>query len=365
VAKVDLIVVGGGISGLGVALAAGAQGKSCMVLERDQICAATSANSLRIIHGGFRYLQQMNFPRVLQSIRDQSRVLEMAPQFTQELECVMPLERFGLRSKPFVKVALLLYQSLVRIAGGTQRPGYVAESADVEQRVPVLKGNCSYGALCWHDVLLTNQEAFAKFLVERAKMTNCQVLEHACVERIELGQNDYQVLLADGRSFSASAVVNTCGPQLQTGFEKPHAAPDQFQWCKGYNIVLSKQVDARYAIGLRSKADRLLFLVPRGNGTALGTWYVPTDLHNAVEVSERELASAIAEANETLPTLELSINDIEAVDCGVLPMKRSAASGPILYGSEKIFSSEKYIEVLSTKYTTFLSQGERVVRALS
>jgi glycerol-3-phosphate dehydrogenase len=91
----ELIIIGGGISGLGVAREAAQRGYHCLILEKEKCCRATSANSLRIIHGGFRYLQSLDFGRVFESISEQNYWLSAAPNYVKLLPCFLPLKRFG------------------------------------------------------------------------------------------------------------------------------------------------------------------------------------------------------------------------------------------------------------------------------
>jgi glycerol-3-phosphate dehydrogenase len=112
--------------------------------------------------------------------------------------------------------------------------------------------------------------------------------------------------------------------------------------------------------------------VPRAHGTAIGTWYVPCEApssdstRKAPAVPESEIARFIESFRSAYPGVALSQSDIVSVDAGILPMKATSAAGPVLYGAEILHRSQggRYVEVLSTKYTTFRSQGERVVNAL-
>ncbi|MBN8551177.1 MAG: FAD-dependent oxidoreductase, partial [Deltaproteobacteria bacterium] len=102
---VDIAVIGGGISGLGVALEAALNGFEVALFEKGPLASATSANSLRIMHGGIRYLQQMNLPRVMESVRAQAELLADFPDIVRPLPCVMPLTSGGLKSAVPMKVA--------------------------------------------------------------------------------------------------------------------------------------------------------------------------------------------------------------------------------------------------------------------
>ena len=111
----DLVVLGGGIAGLGVAWEATLRGLKVLLLERDRFGAATSANSLRIIHGGLRYLQSLSLKRVLVSSREQYHLLKSNPNHISLLKCLMPLKGSGMRSSWPVAAALSFHSSLAHL----------------------------------------------------------------------------------------------------------------------------------------------------------------------------------------------------------------------------------------------------------
>jgi len=135
-------------------------------------------------------------------------------------------------------------------------------------------------------------------------------------------------------------------------------------WCKGFNLVIKRQLDPTHAIGIESPEGRLFFCTPRAHGTAIGTYYVPhpaLSLGHAPSVSNDEIDIFLKAFNAALPGAGIERSEVEAIDVGVLPMLRDSSSGPILQGREEIHSRHGYIEVLSTKYTTFRSQAEQVM----
>src|SRR5690606_21619254 len=107
-----------GISGLGVAQGAVRKGYKVCLLERHELATQTSASSLRIIHGGLRYLQSLDFERVRSSIRAQSAILEIYPSIVKPLKCLHPVDSFGLKSKSLCSVAAAAYNYLYKSETG-------------------------------------------------------------------------------------------------------------------------------------------------------------------------------------------------------------------------------------------------------
>ena len=172
-------------------------------------------------------------------------------------------------------------------------------------------------------------------------------------------------------------LVNTLGPWIHSLQTPETIAKPEYAWCRGINLVVKKQLHPTYAVGLQSREGRLFFCVPRGNHTAIGTWYTPcpaptlqdtqASRHDAPSENTNEAAIRlfIHSFNRTSTTYQIAEEDLVSVDSGILPMRRDLASGPDLYGDAIVTNQNQYIEVLSTKYTTFHSQATSIVKLLT
>ncbi len=122
------------------------------------------------------------------------------------------------------------------------------------------------------------------------------------------------------------------------------------------------QFHSEYAVGIENSEGRLFFFVPRENGTAIGTGYVVRSLETRHDpVSQEELQKFLLEAQQALPDYEFNSSDVKAVESGLLPMKAVGTKGPELYGDYWINDARGFIDVWSTKYTTFRSQGMKAL----
>jgi len=357
----DVIILGGGISGLGVAREVVSAGRSTLVLEAGTCGNATSNNTLRIIHGGFRYLQSFDLPRVIKSLNDQSALIAEVPNAVQPLPCLMPLTRFGMKSRIPVTCATLLYGTIMRANGSPLPTPHIISSQKIHSTVRTLRSKAPYGALCWHDGVISDPGAITRHLMTHITTAGGTIREATPVERIEGRHNNFTVHTANGETFAARCVVNTLGPWLGTVQVPSELAGYRPRWCKGFNLIIKQQLDPTYGIGVQSADGRLFFCVPRGTGTALGTWYLPhPDISVAPSVSEHEIAQFLHALNASLPEAAITKHDIVHIDVGILPMEGTSPAGPQLIAHERIHEREGYIEVMSTKYTTFRSQGQRV-----
>jgi glycerol-3-phosphate dehydrogenase len=363
--EADLIIVGGGISGLGIAREAGRAGLETRLFEAKRCASQTSNNTLRIIHGGFRYLQSFDIPRMMESIRDQTALLAELPEAVKPLPCLMPLRRFGLKSRVPVAAAGAMYHAALRIGGSRLSPPFVLSGETAARKCPVLADHVPHGALLWHDAHMVDPSAVMDAVMREAAKLGASIHEESPVLEIRRANNLFEVMTKDGACYRARCVVNALGPWIET-IKRPVAKPPFSPlWCKGFNIEIDRQLDPTYAIGVAGKDGRLFFAVPRNGGTAIGTWYVPVQGPSFdVTATDHELDTFVRAFNEAFPEVAVKRADIRSVDAGVLPMIRDSERGPVLYGREAFVDVDGYIELLSTKYTTFRSQGRAVIGAV-
>jgi glycerol-3-phosphate dehydrogenase len=171
----DLAVIGGGIYGACAAWDAAVRGLKVALLEQGDFGAATSANSLKTLHGGLRYLQNLDLLRMRQSIRERSRIMRIAPHLVRLLPCVMPTSGHLMRGRELMSVALLLNDIISHDRNHLIDPsnriprGRLLSKAELLQKIPFLKemGRYNGGAL-WYDAQMLNSERVTLSFVQSA-----------------------------------------------------------------------------------------------------------------------------------------------------------------------------------------------------
>lgn len=369
----SVAVIGGGISGMGIAEAVQAKGYQVTLFEKGAFGKATSDASLRIIHGGFRYLQQLNMKRVLESLNEQQDLLNLYPEHIEKLPCLMPLNRLGLKSRYPAQVAIYLYGMLMRLNGYPRPDSTVLKSDEIKEQVPLLADLESSDLLKWQDAQVPDHDGFCKILLAELEVKGVSLRKHTEVKEIAREQDVFKLNYYDKERGEEEAlfdyVINATGPWLERiklNFDlkrifKPYG------WCKGFNFILTRKLEEYYGIGREGEERRLFFTTPRGGVSVIGTWYIPfSENPDLVTVTIEEQQAALNGYNSCFPALKpaLSIDDISHIEVGVLPMKAESNRGPVLYGSERVYNYGGYIEVLSTKYTTFKALGRKVVSLL-
>lgn len=281
----------------------------------------------------------------------------------------MPLKPFGIKSRSPVSAALKLYQLLARVAtkDGRER-GSIVSSDYIDNHVPVLKGMATHGALLWHDAIMPDQLGLSRAVVEQIKNLGGEILEQHRVGSIRHADHNYQVSAHHNgqvRDFFAHSVVNASGPWLHTiDVQLGRALPRTFPagWCMSCNLVLARQLEKRYAIGVSSPSGRLYFSVPRDKGTVVGTHdIVHRGSLETLRLDTAELEWFVSDFNRALPSAKVGCDEVIHVEKGVLPLQSERNGKLHLYGKERILAFGGYIEVMSTKYTTFQSQARKTV----
>lgn len=366
----DIAVIGGGISGLGIAAEAAAHGFSVLLFERGKFSAATSAHSLRIIHGGLRYLQQFDIPRVLESAQAQHEILSRYPKHVSPLPCVTPLASSGLKSRFPMMLAAYVYRALTeRFAKGAQAPRLLGFD-ELRREVPALTNRAPFGAFSWWDALVENPAVFAAEIAREAREAGAVLHEERSVSAVHRGENGFRLEVQGFGStdrVSSRCVVDATGPWLQrVVLDQPLPQPKQLSWCRAFNLLLRARLDPRFGIGIESDEKRLYFAVPRGEQGVLGTGYLPFEgMPETASISDREVRAFLESFNRAWPEAGVSLHDVVGVECGVLPMRRIGPRGPELLGREELYNASGFISVVSTKYTTFRMQAKAVLRLAS
>lgn len=359
----DIVVLGGGISGLGVAYEAAKKGHRVTIIEKDQLGSGTSANSHKIIHGGFRYLKEFNLSRVIESIKAQKRIFQEFPDCVEELKCIMPLSS-GLQGKYPVKIATILYKLIATLLNGSAVSSpLVINSSLTYQFTRDLRISNKKNSLLWSDGLLKDHFKLVTILKEKISGLSVTILENTEATEITKNDSKWQVFFrnkGENGDLIADIIVNTLGSEIEKIKGRP--IKNTYNWCFGFNIILPKLYEENIALGLRSKTGRILFFVPRDNGTAIGTGYIDTN-DSGGKLREAYVRKFFNEAIECIgESNSFKYEDIKKTEIGILPYRGIDSNGePILIGKEEIQSVGGYIEVLSTKYTTFLTQAKKVL----
>ncbi len=317
----DLLVVGGGINGAGIARDAAGRGLSVLLVEQRDLASATSSSSTKLIHGGLRYLEHYEFRLVREALQEREVLLAAAPHIIWPLTFVLPHHR-GLRPKWMLRAGLFLYDHLAK---RKRLPGSRAVSfngtAEGEPLKSDFAGGFSYSD-CWVDdarlVVLNAQDAVAHGAEIRTRTKCKSLVRHHKHWNAELTRED-------GSSYGvkARAVVNAAGPWV-TGMVENAGLGDKaagLRLVKGSHIVVPRIHDHDHCYIFQNSDGRIAFAIPyQQDYTLIGTTDVAYGGDPAqVKISDQEIEYLLDLVNGYLAT-PLSRDDVVWDYSGVRPL---------------------------------------------
>ena len=376
--KFDVLVIGGGIQGATIVRKLARAGLSAALIEKSDFSAATSSNSLKILHGGLRYLQSLDFKRMRESIASRAEIMRIAPDLVRPLGCVMPLYKNDVLKNRYVfKVALYLndlvgFDRNTGIDDSLQLPsGRVLSREKVAALLPALEQQGLSGGALWHDGIVVNTERLVLHLLLEADLYRACLANYVKAnDFIKKGDRVYGVRAKDmltGQDFEIKSeyVVNATGPWFQENLRKSrlHSDPKNQQWSLGLNIVIKKNLFGKYAVGLEGGVagkNRLFFFVPWRGYTMIGTHYRPFTKHpDRFRVEKEDIEAFIQELNCVYPDAGIRFEDVTFFHGGMLPMSGENASGDVVLDKEAMVIDHErqdglkgLLSIRSIKYTT-------------
>ena len=255
--NVDLLIVGGGINGAGIARDAAGRGLSVMLVEKDDLASHTSSASSKLIHGGLRYLEQLDLRLVRESLAERARLLRSAPHLVEPLQFVMPL---GPGSRPgwMLRAGLLLYDHL-----GERRtlPGSRRVRLDRQPLGDGVKKDIRRGFTYW-DCKVQDSRLVVLNALDAAERGATVLTRTELVEAHRQGQ--YWIAKVGQRTVRARVLVNAAGPWVAELFERLAGVQRRrgVRLVKGSHILVPRLYEGGHAFILQNPDGRVVFAIP-------------------------------------------------------------------------------------------------------
>ena len=393
----DLLIVGAGIHGACAAWDASLRGLSVAIVDQDDFGAATSANSLRIVHGGLRYLARGDFPRMRESVRERSALMRIAAGLVEPLPVMVATYGSGGRSRTAFRVALAANDlvSMARnrgIESGLRIPfGRVVSREECLRLFPGFwPGKGLTGGALWYDGQLRHPERLTLGFLRSAARVGAVAANYVRVDGFPVSSGTVSGALATdmvaGHSFTISsrAVLVAAGPWTDGLVAQANGStgPRPQTHALGVNVVIGRRL-ASVAVGVQAGSTRnldpvmggrrFLFLAPQGESTLLGTWYSTGTTRQplAAEI-ERGARTLVQELAEACPALDLTMGDVVRHHWGWLPLKAgkepgrpdSLAERPRVIDHGDVGEVRHLFSMEGVKYTTARAVAEHAVDRL-
>lgn len=375
----DVIVIGGGITGAGIALDAQSRGLRTALIEMQDFASGTSSRSTKLVHGGLRYLKQLDVKVVAEVGKERAIVYENGPHVTTPEWMLLPFYKGGTFGKFSTSLGLRVYDFLAGVKRSERRKMF---SPDVTlQHEPLLKkkdlkGGGYYVEYRTDDARLTI-EVMKKAVELGAMAVNYAKVEELIVKDGKLvGVRVVDQLLKAGGTDStsytlhASKIVNAAGPWVDTLREKDRSKHGKtLHLTKGVHLVFDQ---SRFPLGQAIYFDtpdgRMVFAIPRDGKTYVGT----TDTNYKGDIANPRItltdrAYVLRAANEMFPSLGLTEADVESSWTGLRPLIHQEGKDPseISRRDEIFVSASGLISMAGGKLTGYRKMAESVVNQIA
>lgn len=363
----DLVVLGGGITGCGILLDAAQRGLRVLLIERDDVASGTSSRSSKLIHGGLRYLQHLQFRVTRQSCRERDRMVALDPHLVRPLRFLFPIYRGAKVPVWQVDLGLWMYG---RMTGGRQRHERLAPD-EVERLAPGivrdgLDATFAYGDARADDARLTLAVAATGFAYGGLLLTRAAVeepLRDGAGRLRGVRVRDFES--GEVHEVAARLVVNAAGVWVDEVRHRLGFAGRRVRPSRGSHVVLDRErLPIAAALTVPSPDDgRPVFFIPHPEGVLVGT----TDLFHEADLDDPrptrpEVDYLLRTIQAVFPRRGLTAADVRGTFAGVRPIVDTGAADPSAASREEaIWEEGGLLSIAGGKLTTWRAMAEEVV----
>lgn len=365
----DLLIIGGGITGAGIALDAASRGMKVALIEKNDFASGTSSKSTKLIHGGLRYLKHFDFWLVKEVGKERAIVHKLAPHLVIPEKMILPLIEGGSYGSWLTSIGLKIYDILADVEAQDKRK--MLDKKEALEKEPllsksILKGAGYYAEYRTDDARLT-LEVLKTALNYEAKLLNyTEATEFIYEENRVVGVKVKDAFSENTFNIKAKYVVNACGPWVDELRQINHSKTGKrLHLTKGVHLVVAhEKLPVKQSVYFDIPDGRMMFAIPRGKVTYFGT----TDTNyqkdkNAVETSLVDATYLISAVNNMFPSIHLTLDDIQSSWAGLRPLiHEEGKSASELSRKDEIFVSEsELISIAGGKLTGYRKMAERTV----
>lgn len=340
----DIVIIGGGIAGACAAWDASLRGLTVALIERADFGSGASAHSLKVLHGGIRYLQHLDIPRLRESCAERTAFLRIAPHLTRPLPFALPTFGHGLRGK----FPLLAAFQLLNVFTSGRNDGidnraqhipapFVMSRREFVRRFPAFDEAGLTGAGVFYDGQMLNPARIIYSIIRSAQRAGAIALNYCSMERLLIRNQRVEGVAARDESSGATLdirakmVLNLTGPFAPTLHQRAQGGnPINVPLSRDMAVVIKCKLLTDMGLGIQtrykdpdawlSRGNRHLFMAPWRNHTLIG---VNSKVYDGdpykLAVSEAEIQGFVDEIREAAPGLGVTRSDVAVVNAGLLP----------------------------------------------
>lgn len=354
----DILVIGGGVNGAGIARDAAGRGHRVLLVEKGDLAQATSSASSKLIHGGLRYLEHYEFRLVREALAEREVLLRAAPHIIWPLRFALP-HRPEMRPRWMIRLGLFLYDHLARRVTLPAAESFrTATHPYGKPLAPEITHGFAYSDAWVEDsrlVLLNARDAVARGAVVRTRTGFAAATRH---------DRHWDVTLSDGARVTARGIVNAAGPWVAQALDAAHArAEGRVRLIRGSHIVVPALYAGEQAYILQNDDRRVVFVIPyEGRFSLIGTTDVPHEGDPATARCTDEEAAYLCAAVTRQFARPVSVADIVWRYSGVRPLFDDGTDDPSAITRDYVLKLDDkaapMLNIYGGKITTFRRLAE-------
>lgn len=368
----DIAIIGGGITGVGIALDAVSRGMKVCLIEKEDFASGTSSKSTKLIHGGLRYLKNFEVGLVRESGSERAIVHDLAPHLVTPQKMLLPLIKGGTYGKFMTAIGLWVYDVLAGVKGGDKRK--MLDKGETLQSEPLLTASTVLGGGLYAEYR-TDDARLVIEIAKKASALGATLVNYCALERFSYTEDNKidGMLCIDVKTDTTFAVkakqyVSAAGPWVDKVQAKAYESAvykKRLQLTKGIHLVFPfEKLPVKQAIYFDITDGRMAFAIPRGKVTYVGTTdtYYDGDL-NRIGVTKEDAAYILKAINNTFKTVNLNLEDVVSNWAGLRPLIHKAnTSASALSRKDEIFIAPSgLVSIAGGKLTGYRKMAHRVL----
>ncbi len=365
----DLLVIGGGITGAGIALDATARGLKVVLVEMQDFSAGTSSRSTKLIHGGLRYLKQLEFKLVAEVGKERKIIHQNAPHLAKPELMLLPIVKGGSLNKFSAKIAMRIYEWLANVKKEEKHQILSAQEVGVAE--PLLTKENLLGGILFYEYK-TNDSRLTIEIIKEAVGRGATALNYMKVvsfiykNEIISGAKVKNEINGELFEIKAKYIVNAGGPWVDELDDLDKKAIEhKLHITKGVHLVVNQnKLAVKQSVYFDTLDKRMIFVIPHNRKTYIGTTdtFYNGELTNP-KITEEDTNYLLKCVNAYFPLSKLTNEDIESGWAGLRPLVNKPGKGPseISRKDELFISSSGLIIIAGGKLTGYRKMAERVV----
>lgn len=366
-----VVVVGGGIVGAGIFRDLALHGLDCLLIEKKDFSSQTSERSSKMLHGGIRYLENMDFALVFEALHEKNLWLRLTPHLTREVPFYLPVFSDAKRPLWMIRIGMFLYDFL---SSFENTPHRIFGASDVLKTIPILKSRGLRGAGVYYDGIMDDAKITLEVIYDALKEKCAKAQTYSeVVSVVKMDGNNVihcKDQITGAESFVTSdQVIYALGPFTDHFL----SSIPMYHWqnvllpSKGSHLwIAAADLPLKNPIVMTTKDDRVIFVIPHGDQILVGTTEVPCNgEYFDIGPTEAEIDYLLSALNDYFPKLSLGRQHILSTFAGIRPLIKE--SGDDNRGKtsreHKIFQpmSDTYV-IAGGKYTTFRVIGQDITK---